>query len=76
MRVTQRWRYEVKSGHLVNQWTSNCATHVTDPDTSVSRSRQIVMVQSCTTSDEKQIPFRRWKFTGVWPLTSFTMTWP
>jgi len=55
----------VKTRHLTNSWSNNCAAHVTDPDTSVSQSRQIVMAQSCTTSDDKQLPFRLWTFTGV-----------
>ena len=63
--VCQSWRYDVDSGHLINAWSKNCATHVTDPDTSVNDSRQIIMAQSCTTSDSKQSHFRRWTFMGV-----------
>ncbi len=54
------WEYDQVNGKLTNTWSGYCAMHVTDPDKSVPKGRQILMVQECEL--DKDGSFVKWDF--------------
>jgi len=68
----QRWRYDERTGRLMNPWSEFCATHVTDPaevGAALPRWRQILMAQNCSADmvtgrphDSYRSQFMSWRF--------------
>ena len=54
-----KWEY-TQDEKLKNIWSNYCAMHVTDPDKTVPRGRQIFMVQEC--NSDKDGSFTNWEF--------------
>ena len=57
--LKHKWQHTPEE-NLKNVWSGYCAMHVTDPDKSVSKGRQIFMVQECTS--DKDGAFTNWEF--------------
>lgn len=59
----QRYKYD-SSQHLVNDWSSFCLMHVTDPEKQADNSqRQIAMAQKCSADSDGK--FSTWEFIAI-----------
>lgn len=54
-----QWEYTTDE-RLKNVWSGYCAMHVTDPDKTIPKGRQIFMVQEC--DSDKDGSFTNWEF--------------